>query len=381
MMHKVFISTMVMDGVLSNYGTFLQYYALRKIVADLGYVPHRWMRPPEHTSFVAWIWRIATDILRVPYWSIKRIPNLANHIKELFPNLLTIQLFRNEYRRLIGPFKEDNTLDDSAICLMGSDQVMMRDPHAWFADRNYVCKRIIYAASSDWTEFPSYPDWRELVARELPRFAHIALREEKGIEVCRQYLANGQAPIVQVVDPVVLAGVDFWNKVIRKDRIFTKPTLFCYLVNVYTQDELRLDVLRRIALELNCDLKVVGVQGLHGVLPRQHRLLVSPLDFVRCMRDAEFVITNSFHGSVFALLFEKQFLSVKQIVRGGTDQNRRQFELMTRIDLIERWVDMADGCEELLNRLKAPVDWIAVDGKIKKRQEFSRRWLANALSN
>lgn len=152
-MRSVAISTLGERFLLSNYGTFFQHYALRKVLCELGFSPFRLALTSgryEESGFLrAWL----KDAVRPLYWLFKRIPEWRSNCQRIMDEDLQNLRFVLDYHRLIGRFREPQRFDDRMVGIMGGDQILgTTSTRAWLGDLPLGCKCITYAASTDWTE-------------------------------------------------------------------------------------------------------------------------------------------------------------------------------------------------------------------------------------
>ena len=122
--------------------------------------------------------------------------------------------------------------------------------------------------------------------------------------------------IEQVIDPTLLLDKREWDKLIT-NNVTTNLKEQKYIL-VYTLFES--DEVTKIA---NCISKITGLKVVHfrkyNAYDNEYMNLYSkgPIDFVNAFKNAEYIITNSFHGTVFSIIFERKFYSVLPITRAG----------------------------------------------------------------
>jgi hypothetical protein len=136
-----------------------------------------------------------------------------------------------------------------------------------------------------------------------------------------------------------------------------------------------LDILQEVAEKLNVELKILGIQGTQSHLTEQNGLCLSPLDFLKAFRDAAYVLTNSFHGTVFSAVFQKKWVTVSQ----GTKNNIRQVEFLEQIQAYSQFVPFLPS--EIIVGLQQELDWNSINKNIKDFKEFSKDWLLNSISS
>ncbi len=378
-MRTVAIATISQYYLLSNYGSFFQHYALRKVLKGFGCRPFRVFSPEERRPLVQRISKCLVDFLRPLYWFLRRDSECRLKTEQMRLRNRAMSLFVRDYQGLIGQLYEKPLFDAETMGVRGGDQVFCRDtPQRWLCEVPTNNPLITYAASTDWMQLKAHTDWQAVLAERLKRFTALGLRESEGVAFARG-LAPVGSDVRQVADPVQLLTVSDFRDIQSRKSIFTRPTMFCYLVNIARREDLSLEKYERLAERMGCELKVVGIQGTERVLPSECRIVLSPSEFLRALDDASTFITNSYHGSVFAMTYHKNFLSIQQNCPAGTDQNLRQKELMQSFGLANRWVDWRLGSEEMLESLSTTIDWNSVDERMSVRRKESLQWLGSVL--
>jgi len=260
--------------------------------------------------------------------------------------------FGKEYLNLSHDYDKKNIeivndLYDAFI--IGSDQVW--NVECTNCDENYFAKFVkdgkelySYAASLG---MGSYPDKYE---RYLKRFNYISLREEKYIEKFKLLEKNIRID----VDPTMLFTGEKWLEYIRK-RPIKRKYVFVYLVG------------EPIDLVKNAQ-KYAEENGLKLITNKKSPeffVHCAPMDFIDWIYYAEYIFTNSFHGTVFSLLFHKEFVIESEIVNG---YNNRVCELLDGVKLSSR---------KLENWLKnqSSVDWERVEELLAHKRRDSVEYL------
>ena len=161
--------------------------------------------------------------------------------------------------------------------------------------------------------------------------------------------------------------------------MFHSPALFCYLLNLKHDGCETIKNIEDFSNANGLDFKICGIQGAERCVRDKRLPVFSPTDFLRASRDAKYIVTNSFHGLVFAIVFGKPFLAIKQECDAGSNQNIRQIELLSRLGLSERLVEIEEVPSRLndLLRMKPSYDYLTLEFKEWINQ--SGEWLLNAL--
>lgn len=378
-MKHIAISTISKDYLLKNYGSFFQHYALRKVLKSLGLHPFRVQPTYERNSKIQRVIDSIKDFLRPYYWAVKRLPERHFYVQRMEKNKNQERLFLDDYQNLIGMIDEPMVFNESTIGVKGGDQIFCAgEKRIWLHDIQEGNPVISYAASGDWCSISSSVEKQQILRSELARFTAISVREECGVDLISEILDQSK-PIYHVVDPVFFLKEDDLVSIQSKNLIFNKPTLFCYFVNIRSFEELELEKYIALAKCLGCELKILGIQGAEFYIPDEFSISLKPSDFLRAVYDSKYFITNSFHGSVFGLIYRKNFLSVTQNDLPGANQNQRQMELMHRYGLENRWVNNAAGVQEMKVRIDSAVEWEGIKREIDRDCSNSLSWLKEAV--
>lgn len=358
---KVGIVTFIKNA---NYGSVLQAYALQETLREKGYdayiIDYMDMALEHNVQTRRVVIRSRLlGSLRAPLRSFK----LQGAKGAVAPSDEKAAVF-HDFETLHMKFsKEDYTRRDSFDAFVcGSDQIWsLATPGLnWrfflrFAPKD---KRVAYAPSFGMEEVPSFNKNR--LRRYLSGISHISVRESSGSEIIRK--VTGQKASV-VLDPVLLAGADFW----RDERIFEKRQhLVCYFVSDASG---ALAYIEKIADREG--LKVIWLQDIAVGYSDWKSVTPTPFEFVRLIGEAAYVCTDSFHGMVFAILFGIDF----SVFDRNYEVNNQQ---VTRIDSLLELVGLSPtrdgGRRDVCN-----YDTRAVNESLEKMRVSSYEYLIDAL--
>lgn len=350
---------------VANYGAMLQAYALWQYLAARGHE-------------VVFIGHSRTSVRRMPLWrclvsrSVKGVVvKLKNYVR--FP----MAQFAESYPQTRRCWTLDDVREATADCdafIVGSDQ--MWNP-MWCSDvvnlpfvmLDFAAegkRRFAYAASFGTTEWRN--DQNAAHAGELLRkFSKISVREESGIALVKRL--SGRTDAEWLLDPTLLQTAEFYRGIIADSHgdgseTRTGAYIFRYLLDEWDDavaSQKAFAVVQSMLGIPRVETDRVLVRGLLGALCRVLGVTakISVSDWLCKIARADFVFTNSFHGTVFAILFHKPFVSL--LLRGRmSGMNERLLSLLAKLGLSDRAV-YADEYEKIENLVTQVVDWAAVD--------------------
>lgn len=231
-------------------------------------------------------------------------------------------------------------------------------------------RRVAYAASFGEAEW-NYPDSETAPCAELAKmFDAVSVREDSATVLCREYLG---VEAKHVIDPTMLLDKDDYCGLIEAaGELRPCNDMFCYVLDS-NADKWRLT--RSAAKLLNMRLtSIAGVTSYFHSLPGEIRF-AKVEEWLRCFRDAKCVVTDSFHGSVFSIIFGKPFVVISNAGRGST----RMESLMRMFGLNHRLIDDPAKAkpEEVASLLSKPCD---VSATLESLRAEARAFLSSALS-
>lgn len=356
-----------------SYGAMLQAYALQESIRELG-----------HEAII--IDYIPNGIRWPSWWDRLLTKNLSGYVaKSNYYKFSKVFVgFAKKHLNLSGRFvterdlKNANANVDAFVC--GSDQIWSPRNFATTGEINQAfflafadaTKRLVaYAPSFGRTPNDSF---LEAVKPYLDRMESISVREESAARLLTDKL---ERPVKCVCDPTVLLGRKGFDSMLSDcDKSISGDYVFCFQLSYCLPRDSQ--ILRRICASIPHlkDVKIasrpLSYKGIgQNVIP-------TPDDWIRLIRDSRFVVTNSFHGTVFSLLYHRPFVSLGWERK---EKNIRMKELLSHVGLVGRLVDtdaIDDGRIEEFT--KGNIDWAAVDKKLMEWRELSIAYLARALS-
>ena len=300
-----------------------------------------------------------------------------------YMRLRTAAVDRYKAKKILPLFRDYVGFD--ALCrgsrnydavVVGSDQVWLpvslpsKFYNLLFVDDSV--RKIAYASSFGVQDIPAFQ--HKATGRYLERFYRIGVREQRGKEIVESLSGK---PAVVVADPTLLLSREEWEAEIGPAEASSRePFIFSYLIseNEIARREVT-ELARKKKMKVICIRHLEQFRNVDETYGDEAPYDVGPNDFIRLIRDAAFVCTDSFHCTVFSHVFHKRFLT---FYRGTASNNARN----SRIDSLFSVLGTAP--EHLFERgglegIDVPVDWEAVDGKLGVLRDKSMDFLKEAL--
>jgi hypothetical protein len=259
--------------------------------------------------------------------------------------------------------------------IVGSDQVW-RAAYTGDALRNYFLdfvkskdtKKISYAASFGLKTWQCSRKLTHEIAFLLKRFDAVSVREDSGVELCKLYL-NIEAD--HVLDPTFLLQPEDYMQLVSNESTPQSPgNLLVYIIENSEHKKTSLDRISNYFryTPFSVHKKTSEIDG-----PLEDRVFPPVTCWLRGFMDAKYVFTDSYHGCVFSILFNKPF-----IVFGNQDRGMARFDSLLRMYGLE---DRLISCAEELTdkRLLAEIDWKHVNFIMKEKRKHSEAFLKNSL--
>ena len=243
-----------------------------------------------------------------------------------------------------------------------------------FADDS---KRKISYSTSFGNTINFFPDEDQLYARYLlKRFDHISVREFEAVDICKNKF---DVEATQVLDPVFLCPMEDWEKIASNSNKKTQGDfVFAYLLDPTPE---KAKALGEIAKRLKCKLvtitdkqvdheKKVEILKHHGIIDN-----ANIEDFIYHLKNAKFVVADSFHGFCFALIFDRPFVALVNRQRGGS----RFDSLAGQLEVKDRMVESPGELLRMSNEFLLGIDSEKIQANIKREADRSKKWLDNAI--
>jgi hypothetical protein len=352
-----------------NHGASLQEYALLRFlekqgfdVETINYTP--WYLNTHFNFFSIDNPRYKKNvILKVIYIILKFPLKLLN-----YPRKINFDKFsRKHIKQTKQNYKTNQDLKknlpeaDAYIC--GSDQIWNsyfengKDPAFYldFVPDNKL--KISYAPSFAIDEIA--PDLREFVKKKISKLDAISIRESSGKQILNKL---GIENTVQVLDPVFLLDKDEWDKLATPIKENNYILIYDFENN---------PLIKQIALEIKdkYGLSIISLNKKTNYADKKY-FYKGPDMFLSLIKNADFVLANSFHALAFSIIYKKEFY----IFNRKDKINTRMRDLLKLINLEKRLIDNFDAYQS-----SPKIDFDKIEEKISKHIQKSKNYLINSL--
>lgn len=394
----------------ANYGGILQVYALQTVLERMG---HRvalidrtlyWGAGPVRRTLV-----YANRLLKMALG--KKIDffreRKADELRRIPRQYTDIFIRKHIHRRSVVLYSQVRRRDYDAL-VVGSDQVWrplyfentIGNAFLAFAE-GWKIGRIAYAASFGTDTWEYTPEETEECSRLAKSFDAVSVREESGIALCRKYLG---VDAVQTLDPTLLLQKDDYDALIdtcpaearcsgtpaeagcsgspagtndfrisAAPDVSKAPAVVCYILDRSPE---KMAVARNLSESLGMEAVSINSRYEDHSAPAEERIQPPVEYWLRSIRDAGFVLTDSFHACVFSIIFRKPFAVIGNEGRGMA----RFTSLLSEMGLTDRLIRPDISAEALASLAKSAIDYDAVHAALAKLQRESLSFLETALA-
>ncbi len=359
-----------------NYGSVLQAYALQEKLKQyseeveiIDYRPNYF--ETQYKMFSLRVYKrykgIFNKILHLGWRTLKW--------KKRYTKYKKFEDFMKENYHLTQKYTTFQQLVDNPpeadIFFTGSDQLWNTDITEGF-DKTYYLEfvgndkiKASYAASLGRNKIDL--QYQKEYEEALQKLDYIAVREQEA-QLELQTYANKK--IWVTIDPTLLHEKQMWDKLVQKSKVKLKEKyIFVYILE---ENEEFVKIVNEISKYL--DLKVVSISKKKRFEREEIYAEAGPEDFIYLFQNAEFVITNSFHGTVFSLIFEKRNCIIPHLKTGA-----RMCNLMKKIGLEQRIITKLEDLD--LVKITQEIDYVTVKKLLEKERKNAENYIETVLKN
>ncbi len=360
----------------TNYGGLLQAAALKAVLEELGQqvvvldLEEKMKSPSGIKAPFVYLSRAFKRLLKgtngpevfreIRYK--KELPILSVHTSKFVEKHISPRILKSYQDIKEGEF-------DAFV--VGSDQVWrplyfndIEDAFLAFA-KDWDVRRLSYAASFGTDALEYEYTQLEACSKLLERFDGVSVREDSAVKQCEEWFDYDGAE--QVLDPVMLLPPQRYVK-----EITNGGGVVSYVLDPSDQKSAVADFISRVS---GMNIHDISVHPYANNCSVEERIVPAVEDWLKAFAGADFVVTDSFHGCVLAILMHKRFIAVGNNYRGMARLN----SLLKLFDLDMRLVHGIDPEDDGEYFLSHP-DWEAVENILIKKREKSLAFLRKALN-
>ena len=364
-----------------NYGTFLQWYAICSVLKNLGYAvdsiqyfpretANSQIVPNKKTSFLTYCAKYCfQEIFHTNVRPLSYEQQRERHAQ--------FECFRNKHFSLTKPCYTSSQLftlnDDYDYFVCGSDQIwspLCFDSH-YFLDFVWDDKKKIAYAPSIGTDDINNPFIREKIASLIRRFEYVSIRENAGKRIINEL--TGQDASV-VLDPTLLIDSTEWDTV--EDKAYRVPPkyILCYFLG---HNEKYWEDVQQLSKQEKLPLVIIPVFKKDFSRSQNVPNNVGPAQFLSLVKNASFVCTDSYHGSIFSLLYKKPFAVFSRFkTKDIRNQNSRIDTFCENFNLNNRRISKRNSLKEVFSN---QIDWNKINITLTELRLKSINYLQSAF--
>ncbi len=374
-----------------NYGSMLQAYATKKIL-DNNNIPNETININNNIDFkkgkrkyyISQIFNF--NFIKSKFGMIK-LKLDKKIVKGLEKNISIRNNKYKEFRREFNLSKNVSTYSELhkmakekyTDILVGSDQLWLPvNVVADYYTLNWVpdnINKISYATSFGVSTIPE--EYNEKYKLFLRRFDHLSIREDSGVKLAKE-IAGVNAKLV--CDPTLLLTKEEWEKEASKERKYDEKYILCYFLGSNIEHR---KFAERLKQKTGC--KIVSLNHADEYVKYSDEFCdyapfdIGPREWISLVKNAEYVLTDSFHGTVFSLIFNKKFYCFRRYSSNATGSTNSRLDSILKIAEVnsER---ILTGLEKVEDVLKLDIDFEKVNQNLDKFRKDSKKWLLNAIS-
>lgn len=352
-------------GILSmqkvmNYGSFLQGFALKKTIEELGHqcefidIEQGKIYPEYKRTFSFFIEKILHHFIKWDFFNrIKYTIKFRHHFKNVFFDMLEVNKHTIKYFDTV---------------VIGSDEVFnfaQRVPWGYtpqlYGMINNTNKVISYAGSFGHTTINDilHHQLKEEIAKHINTLSAISVRDNNSYNIIKELIKK--EPVLHV-DPVLMFDYSSYIKPINR-----KNYIIIYTYPNRINDKKEINAIKSFAKKYNKELISIGFYFSWC----DETVIPTPFEVLGYIQGADYVITDTFHGSVMSIKFNKKFAT---IVR-NTNKQKLTF-LLSQFNIEDRIVEKNELLEE---SLLLDCDYTIINQKIERERMRSMKYLQDNL--
>ncbi len=375
----------------NNYGSMLQAYATKKILDNNNNIPNETINIDNNIDFKKGKRKYyASQLFNFKFIKSKFGMIKLKLDKKIVKNLgKNISIRDSKYKEFRKEFNLSISCPDykslSEIVevkysdiIVGSDQLwlpvnVVSDYYTlnWVSDN---INKISYATSFGISKIPD--KYTDEYKKFLSRINHLSVREESGKKICDEYGITSKV----VCDPTILLTKDEWEQEAVQERIIPDKYILCYFLGSNIEhrkfaEKLKKKTGYKIVSLNHADEYVKYSDTFADITPYD----IGPREWINLIKNAEYVCTDSFHGTVFSLLFNKTFFDFRRYSESNKMSTNSRIDSLLDLAGVDK-NRILTGNEDVDTVIKYKINYNKVNKNIDKIRQESKEWLLNSIT-
>jgi hypothetical protein len=380
---------LVCNYYILNYGSALQCYATEKTIKEMGHEVEVINCPniPTPKAKIQLILKLKLKQLFKP----KAIAAKLRRVKDNSTNELYVDIVKNRKEKFAQFINENMTFSKEIhqfeelyklsgkyeTVVLGSDQLLNpKDIILGYHTLSFVpdnIQKVAYAASFGLSKLPV--SVKSKAQKELSRFDKFSAREIRGAEIYKE-LTGKQVQVV--VDPTLLLSRTEWDEISGKEPIIKDRYIYCYFIGL---NGMHRNIAKKLA-EIT-GYKIVSIRHIDEYIKEDENFGdiaindAGPKEFVNIVKNAEIILADSFHATIFSVIFNKKFFVLNRFANNSSQStNSRIDSLLEMLKLEDRRIENIGDIE---NRYNEMIDYEKVNEILKNWSGESKEYLKESL--
>lgn len=374
----------------NNYGSMLQAYATKKIL-DNNNIPNETINIDNNIDFKKGKRKYyASQLFNFKFIKSKfgmiKLKLDKKIVKDLGKNISIrdskYKEFRKEFNLSIScpDYKSLSEMADAKYSdvIVGSDQLwlpvnVVSDYYTlnWVSDN---INKISYATSFGISKIPD--KYTDEYKKFLSRINYLSVREESGKKICDEYGISSKV----VCDPTILLTKEEWEQESVQERIVPDKYILCYFLGSNIEHRKFAEKLKektgyKIVSLNHADEYVKYSDTFADITPYD----IGPREWINLIKNAEYVCTDSFHGTVFSLLFNKTFFDFRRYSESNKMSTNSRIDSLLDLAGVDK-NRILTGNEDVDTVIKYKINYSKVNKNIDKIRQESKEWLLNSIT-
>lgn len=360
-----------------NYGSMLQAFALQEFVKRI------------NSSVEYKILDYAPEVQKSIYRIIPKINNIKSAVKALvaYRNYKALSQKKKRFADFVKEYLDCTATVDSIpnglqsvvrgfdICIFGSDQIWNTNGQdfdwIYMGENIPISKKISYAASMGSGYF--IDGWNqehcEKAKRLLDDFTALSVREI-GAKEAVMNIVSDPLKVLQNIDPVFLLTREEWLSKLNIKKASRKKYVLFYSLN---PDTMAMDIVKELGHEIGIPVIVTKFNNMHDIVcPFYKKYDTGPIEFLELLYNAELVLSTSFHGVAFSILFNKPFYAINPY------SDSRLESVLDFCALKDRMIRGLEDIEKAKNNW-SEIEYSSANQAIEFERERARVYLSSCL--